>query len=298
MKRENPITAHSLDTPRMAWLLACRPNTWIASLSPVLIALFYAYRAGYASWVVACNLILFALSLQISANLVNDLFDSMQGADNPHRKGPRRAMQQGWFTLAAMQRAIACSFGFALLPGLYLVMRVGYWTIPIAISAALAAWYYTAGKNSLAYLGLGDLAAFVFFGPVAMNGSYRAMTLQWNFDIGMLSISSGLLAMALLTANNLRDHSTDQMAGKKTSVVRWGLSFGRWEYALSLFIAIVIPGLIGFTHILYLLPIGGALSYFAFKNRDPSTQFVALLPCTACVIWMYTLLAVYRCCVL
>ncbi len=284
MKNERLTIVDSQDIPSRykAWMIAVRPQTWIACLSPVGIGLLFAQKDGFFDWGSCSALLLFALSLQIAANLVNDLFDALQGADSHERLGPPRALQMGWLNEQHLRYGILIAFGIALCPGLYLIHRVGLWALPIVVGAVLAAWFYTAGKKSLSYIGLGDLAAFLFFGPIALCGSYYAVTLQWNMALLLAGSSSGCLAVALLTANNLRDQAVDAAAHKKTLVVRLGATFGCWEYALCLLFAAILPAFLGFYRTLYLIP---AANYLIRQTRHRE----GLLSKTALFLWAYTL---------
>ena len=244
-------------------------------------------------WTSGVALIAFALLLQVSANLVNDLYDFLQGADTKERLGPPRALQKGWISPCRMRRGIVCTFGLALVPGIYLLQTVGWWACPIVVVAMGAAWFYTAGTHSLAYLGLGDLAAFVFFGPVALLGSYYVETLHSSHMADIASLSSGCLAVALLTANHLRDHIVDEAAHKKTWVVRWGLTFGRCEYGATLLLATLLPALVGVFSTLSLIPLVFWLARRAFREKDP-IQLAPLLPQTATFLWIYTFLWIFE----
>ena len=267
-----------------SWFLASRPKTWIASLSPVLIG--SAMVEGPFHWGLFALAILFALGMQITANLANDYFDFLNGADGPTRKGPERAAQMGWLTLPTLRFGAILTLTLSLAIGLFLALRVGLWSLPIVACAGLAAWYYTAGKQPLGYLGLGELLVFPFFGPVAVVGSYYLQTLQAPPAVWIASLPPALLSCAILAANNLRDRDSDAAAGKRTLVVRYGLTFGRWEYALLILLAALIPMAIGVYATLLLIPAALPCLHIAFRR----TEHAPLLPGTALLLMLYTLL--------
>jgi 1,4-dihydroxy-2-naphthoate octaprenyltransferase len=241
-----------------AWLLAARPRTLPVALGPVLVGTALAAAEGKARALPATAALTGALLLQIGANLANDLFDCERGADREDRLGPPRAMQLGLVSAAQMRRVIALVFGAALLVGGYLV-AVGGW--PIAVVGALsiaAALAYTGGPFPFGYHGLGDAAVFVFFGFVAVVGTYYVQTLSHSFLAVAAALPVGALATAILVVNNLRDIETDARAGKRTLAVRIGPRATRIEFVVLLVFAYaLLPNfwLLGATSPWVLLPL-------------------------------------------
>jgi 1,4-dihydroxy-2-naphthoate octaprenyltransferase len=240
------------------WLLAARPRTLPVAFAPVLVGTAVAAAEGAARALPAVAALAGALLLQIGANLANDLFDSEKGADREDRIGPPRAMQLGLVTGAQMRRAIALVFGAAVVVGVYLV-AVGGWPIAavgvLAIAAGLA---YTGGPFPFGYHGLGDVAVFFFFGPVAVAGSHFVQALSLSPLALAAALPVGALATAILVVNNLRDIETDARAGKRTLAVRIGPRWTRIEFAGLLVFAYALPPdfwLLGATSPWVLLPL-------------------------------------------
>lgn len=276
------------------WTLALRPKTLIASLCPVLIATTLAGTQGALHAGIALTTLLTALGLQISTNLINDYFDSLKGADTSERKGPLRVTAAGLVTNAGMKRAILISLLFTALAGSVLIWHGGAIIASLVALSLLLAFVYTAGPYPLAYLGLADPFAFLFFGPVATAGAYFLQMQHWSTESALAGLGPGALACALLTINNVRDVEEDAKAGKRTLIVRFGKRFGQFEYLSLHLIAFTSPLLFVAHHPLALLaslallpavPVLRAL----FVVRDP-IGFNLLLQKTAQIELIYTLL--------
>lgn len=181
-----------------------------------------------------------AMFIQIGTNFCNDYFDFRQGADTADRQGPARAVQSGWISERAMLVATAITFGLAALMALILFFRGGWPMAVIGILSILCGVWYTAGRYSLAYLGIGDLFVLVFFGPVAVGGTYYVQALALPLEVVIAGIGPGLISMGLLAINNLRDADQDREAGKKTLAVRFGRGACRAEYMLALGLAVIL----------------------------------------------------------
>ena len=222
------------------WLLAARLRTLPASIAPVLVGTALALREGHFSlWPFLATLAA-ALLLQIGANYSNDVFDFLKGAD-ASRVGPTRVTQSGLATPRQMLVATAIVFILATLIGIYLVIAGGWVIVAIGLSAILFAVAYTAGPFPLAYNGLGDAFAFLYFGIVAVNGTYWIQAHQFTGFSVLASVPTALLVMNIIIVNNLRDIDTDRAANKRTLAVRIGDRNTRLEYTLSLVLAFVIP---------------------------------------------------------
>jgi 1,4-dihydroxy-2-naphthoate octaprenyltransferase len=223
------------------WLLAARPKTLPAAAAPVLVGVAVAWAEGAFVVLPALAALFGALLIQIGTNFANDYFDFVQGADTAERIGPTRAVAAGLVSPAAMKRGFVVAFGLAFLVGITLVIRGGWPIVAIGLASIASGVAYTAGKHSLAYLGLGDIFAFVFFGPVAVAGTHYVQALRWSEKALLASIPIGCLVVAILVVNNVRDVDTDRAAGKRTLPARFGRGFGRVEYFVLLLAAYSLP---------------------------------------------------------
>ena len=222
------------------WLLAARPRTLPVALAPVLVGTALAIAEGSARALPAAAALLGALLLQVGANFANDLFDAEKGADGDDRIGPPRAMQLGLVNATQMRFAIACSFGAAAGVGAYLVFVGGWPIVAIGLASIAAALAYTGGPFPFGYRGLGDIAVFVFFGPVAVAGTHYVQALSPSGVALAASLPIGALATAILVVNNLRDIDSDARVGKRTLAVRIGPRATRIEYVSLLVFAYAI----------------------------------------------------------
>ena len=223
------------------WISAARPRTLAAGFSPVVLGTTLALFEGSFNMLLFLVTLLTALGIQISANLANDYFDFIKGADTVKRKGPLRVTQSGLVSLATMQKAIGISLGCTALTALYLAFHGGIVISFLLALSMLLAVLYTGGPYPLAYLGLGDVFVLVFFGPVAVSGTYFLQRGLFSFESVIVGLGVGALSTAVLAVNNLRDHEEDALASKKTLVVRLGKKFGQIEYAFCLAFSAVLP---------------------------------------------------------
>jgi len=199
---------------------------------------------GTIRWLPFLSALVTALLIQVGTNYANDLFDYLKGADRPDRVGPTRITARGLVTVAAMRRAVVLTFALATVLGLYLVW-VGGWPILIIGLASIAAGIlYTAGPVPLGYAGLGDVFVFVFFGLVAVGGSSYLQTGSLSGLALLAAVPVGSLITAILVVNNLRDIPTDRAAGKRTLAVRIGERATRWQYAVLVAGAYLVPVLL------------------------------------------------------
>lgn len=211
------------------WILAARLRTLPASAAPVLVGTALAAREGdFAPGVFLVTLIA-ALLLQVGANYANDVFDYLKGADR-ERVGPLRVTQSGLLTPRQMLVGTGVVFGLATLLGAYLVAVGGLPVALIGVVSILFALAYTAGPVPLAYRGLGEVAAFLFFGVVAVGGTYYLQTRSYTPAALIAGLPQACLAAAILVVNNLRDLDTDRAADKRTLAVRLGDHATRVEY--------------------------------------------------------------------
>jgi 1,4-dihydroxy-2-naphthoate octaprenyltransferase len=228
-------------SPLSAWLLAVRPKTLPAAVSPVLVGCAVAWAEGGFDLVSALAAFAVALLLQIGANLANDVADFRQGADTQDRLGPLRVTQGGLISPRQIVIATVAVLMVAAVPGLYLVWRGGPGLAVLGLLAIAAAVTYTAGPKPFGYLGLGEFFVFFFFGPVAVTGTAFVMTHHVTQLALIASIAMGCLVTAILVVNNLRDIDTDRVAGKRTLAVRVGRGATRWEYTALIAMAYAIP---------------------------------------------------------
>jgi len=223
-----------------AWLMALRVPTLPAAVVPVLVGSALAARAHAFSAVVFAAVLAASLLIQIGTNLTNDLADFRKGADTSARLGPTRVTQAGLLSPAAVAAGSALSFGLAALLGVYLI-TVGGWPILIAGLASIAAGIaYTAGPWPYGYHGLGDLFVFVFFGLVAVLGTFYLQTGSLTPLAFALSIPVAALVTAILVVNNFRDLETDRHTGKHTLAVIIGARATRAEYIILLALAYLV----------------------------------------------------------
>jgi 1,4-dihydroxy-2-naphthoate octaprenyltransferase len=229
---------------RSAWWLAVRPATLTASAAPVFVGTAAAWADGAFAPGPALAALLGASLLQIGANFANDVFDFERGADNADRLGPARATQKGLITPAEMKRAMWLAFAAAAVTGLYLTWVSGWPLLALGLCSIAAAYLYTGGPRPYGYIGLGDLAVFLFFGLGAVVGTYfaQARTVSWLPVVAAVPI--GALATAILVVNNLRDIGTDARAGKRTLAVRIGDGPTRIYYFALLATSYLVPALL------------------------------------------------------
>ncbi len=223
------------------WIQATRPKTLVAGVVPVAVGSALAFRDGALQPVAAAMALLGALLIQIGTNLTNDYYDFVRGADTGERLGPVRVTQAGLLAPAAVKAGAFTCFALAMGVGVYLVAIGGWPILAIGLCSVLAGYAYTGGPYPLGYHGLGDAFVFVFFGLVAVGGTYFLQAQAITPTALIAAVPVGLLGVALLAVNNVRDFPTDQRAGKRTLVVRFGTAFGRAEWVVAVAIAFATP---------------------------------------------------------
>lgn len=226
------------------WIAATRPRTLAAAVVPVALGTAVAFAEGKASMLPAFVALFCALLIQIGTNFINEIYDFRRGADTAERLGPTRAVAAGLLTEREMTTGAALVLGTAFVAGLYLVYVGGWVILAIGLASIFFAWAYTGGAYPLAYNGLGDVFVFIFFGIVAVMGTTYAQTLEFSLASFIVSLAPGALATNILGVNNLRDISTDRVAGKRTLAVRFGRSFARRLYLTLTCIAFLAPVLL------------------------------------------------------
>jgi 1,4-dihydroxy-2-naphthoate octaprenyltransferase len=204
-----------------AWMLAIRVPTLSAAVVPVLVGSAIAARDNRFSSLIFIVVMCAALLIQIGTNLTNDLFDFQKGADTGTRLGPVRVVQAGLLSQREVAAGSALSFGLAILLGLYLAAVGGWPIVAIGLAAVASGIAYTGGPWPLGYHGLGDVFVFVFFGVVAVVGTFYLQSGNVTGAALIASLPVAMLVTAILVVNNLRDIDTDRLAGKRTLAVRF-----------------------------------------------------------------------------
>ena len=240
-----------------AWILAARPKTLAAAATPVLLGCALAYTDGIFQWIPAILCFLFAFSLQIDANFINDYYDYLKGSDREDRLGPERACAQGWITLSAMKKGMIFITLLSCFWGLLLLKYCGLEMIPVGLLCVLFAFLYTAGPYPLAYHGWGDVLVIVFFGFVPVGCTYYTMAHDWTWNVTIACAACGLVSDLLLMLNNYRDREQDKISGKRTLIVRFGEKAGRYAYLILGILAVGLCTIYAFNGYLMasLLPI-------------------------------------------
>lgn len=220
-----------------AYVLSIRPKTLVAAVVPIVSAAILALATHHSlSYTLFFSALFCALFLQVATNLFNDVIDFKKGADDHKRIGPKRVTQSGLMTqkqvliwaITVSLAAIAC--------GVPLVLHGGWPFVVLGLCSLFLAYGYTGGPFPLAYLGIGDIFVVLFFGLVAVCGSYFLFAGEVSLPSVVLGVQVGFLATVLLAINNLRDSGTDKLVGKKTLAVRFGDRFVQWEIATLIFI--------------------------------------------------------------
>jgi 1,4-dihydroxy-2-naphthoate octaprenyltransferase len=219
------------------WLMAARPRTLPVGLAPVLVGTALAGSGDVFHALRFVAALLGALLIQVGANLSNDYSDARRGADAEDRLGPVRVTAGGLVPPRQVLIAIWITFGLAVLVGIYLVAVAGWELLLVGAASIVAGVLYTGGPRPYGYEGFGELFVFLFFGIVAVAGSFfvQAETLVW--EAFALAVPVGLLAAAVLVVNNVRDIDTDRRAGKRTLAVRLGRERTRSLYAAMVYVA-------------------------------------------------------------
>jgi 1,4-dihydroxy-2-naphthoate octaprenyltransferase len=216
------------------WVLGARPRTLGASLTPVVVG---TAAAGILIWWRFVAALLVGLALQVGVNLANDFHDGVRGIDTPDRLGPPRLTSSGLTSArSVLVGSLACIF-VAGMAGLALAAATTWWLVPIGSLAMLSLWLYSGGPRPYAELGLGEVMVFAFFGVMATAGSAYVQGEAVPSSAWWASVPVGLLAVAILVANNLRDIPTDGASGKRTLAVRIGERRTRALYRTCVVIA-------------------------------------------------------------
>ncbi len=217
-----------------SWLLAARPATLWAGIAPVLVAGALATRDEVFSWPHFLVTLVAATAIQVGVNFANDVADAAKGADTTERIGPARAVASGLITAKQMWVGIGIAFSISAAAGVYLISAAGPAIAVIGVTSIIAALGYTNGPSPYGYRGLGEAFVFVFFGLVATVGARYVFDRTAPIEAWLAGVVMGLLATAILLANNVRDIETDAAAGKETLVVKVGRSGGVAIYSAAI----------------------------------------------------------------
>jgi 1,4-dihydroxy-2-naphthoate octaprenyltransferase len=226
------------------WLVAARPRTLPAAIAPVLVGTALAGTEDVFHPLRFVAALVGSIFIQIGTNLSNDYSDARRGADTEDRLGPVRVTAGGLMPPRTVLVGTYVAFGIAVGAGLYLTAVAGWQLLVVGVASILAGVLYTGGPRPYGYEGLGELFVFLFFGVVAVVGSYYVQTEDLRWEAFALAVPVGLLASAILVVNNVRDIDTDRRAGKRTLAVKLGRERARGLYNAMLALAFLAPVLI------------------------------------------------------
>jgi len=222
------------------WLMAARPRTLPAAIAPVLVGTALAGFGHVFHPLRFLAALLGAIFIQVGTNLSNDYSDARRGADADDRLGPVRVTAGGLVPPKQVLVATYVSFGLAVLAGVYLIVVAGWLLLVIGAASILAGVLYTGGPRPYGYEGLGELFVFLFFGVVAVAGSFYVQVTHLDWEAFALSVPVGLLAAAILVVNNIRDIDSDRRASKRTLAVKLGRTNTRWLFAAIVYGAFLL----------------------------------------------------------
>ncbi|WP_028279508.1 1,4-dihydroxy-2-naphthoate polyprenyltransferase [Arthrobacter sp. H5] len=254
------------------WIEGARPRTLPMAIAPVIIGCAAAFDLDAFKPIHALLAAIVAVLLQVGVNYANDYSDGVRGTDND-RVGPLRLTGSGATRPRQVKWAAFASFALAMTAGTTLIVLSQTWfLLLVGVGCVAAAWGYTGGRNPYGYMGLGDLFVFVFFGLVATLGTTYTQAGQLNPVAWVGAISTGIIAMALLMANNVRDIPTDREAGKNTLAVRLGDTAARVSYVMMLAIALLLPLFLAYDYpwvllVLLLIPLCLMPSWLMLKGK-------------------------------
>jgi 1,4-dihydroxy-2-naphthoate octaprenyltransferase len=228
-------------SPLRLWIVASRPRTLPAAVAPVLVGTALAGTEDvFKPLRFACALI-GSIFIQIGTNLANDYSDARRGADTEDRLGPVRVTAGGLMPPRQVLVGTYVAFGVAVAAGAYLIAVAGWELLLVGAASIAAGVLYTGGPKPYGYEGLGELFVFLFFGVVAVVGSYFVQVEDLEWEAFALSVPVGLLASAILVVNNVRDVDTDRRAGKRTLAVKLGRGGARRLFDFMLLLSFVAP---------------------------------------------------------
>ena len=259
-------------------LIAIRPKTLSASIAPVLVGSSIAFNSSYFNMQIFFLTFFSAIFIQIGTNFANDVYDFINGADNDERIGPTRAVQANLISVSAMKNLTIISFSLSVISGLPLVIQGGYPILLVGILSIISGYAYTGGPYPLGYNGWGDIFVFIFFGPIAVCGTFFLQLGYLSVESIISGIIMGCLSVTLLCINNIRDVDTDSNVGKRTIAVRFGVMFVKYLFISLFFICYLLLGYLSFnlnyinTNVYFLLliitlPLCLKLNFDVFKLK-------------------------------
>ncbi len=223
------------------WVMASRPKTLTVAVVPVFVGTALAIQAGMFKPLAALAALICSILIQIGTNFANDLFDWEKGADVEERLGPIRVTSAGLLSPQEVRNGMVLMFALAALFGLYLIYVGGWPILAIGVASILSGIAYTGGPFPLGYNGLGDVFVFIFFGLIAVVGTYYVQALEVTNIAFIASIPIGAIATAILVVNNVRDVDTDRLVGKRTLAVLFGRTATRMQYVLIMVLSYLTP---------------------------------------------------------
>ena len=269
---------------KQAWLESLRPKTLPLGVIAIVTGSALTYFTGNFKWPVALLSIITAGLLQILSNLANDYGDAVKGSDTAERIGPLRGMQKGIITKEDMKKALKLNIFAACLSGLLLIIvacekpedAIGF--LGLGLVAIVAAITYTVGKKPYGYLGLGDISVLIFFGWLSVIGTFYLQANSFNVITILPATACGLLSVAVLNINNMRDIENDVKAGKNTLAVRLGPQGARIYHAILIIVSILclvffnLIYLTGWAGWLFLLAVPMLMNHVRKVLTDPTPE--------------------------
>jgi len=234
-------------TKLKSWITAFRLRTLPLAISSILMGSFLAIASETYNWIIIVLSIITTLFLQILSNLANDYGDGMKGTDNNDRVGPLRAIQSGEITPKEMKYGIILFVLLSLISGVWLIDEsfgsisyFGLLFLILGLAAIVAAIKYTVGNNAYGYFGFGDLFVFIFFGLIAVAGTYFLNTLRFDWEILLPATAIGFLSTGVINLNNMRDMENDAKSGKRTLALTLGYNFSKIYHIILVSAAMIL----------------------------------------------------------
>ena len=294
------------------WIQAARLRTLPLSVSGIIVGSAYAYFKEYENWKIVVLALLTTLFFQILSNFANDYGDGVKGTDNENRVGPQRAIQSGAITVDQMKKAIIITSVLSLVSAVTLIYisfgkeNFGYSLLffVLGVASIIAAIKYTVGKGAYGYSGFGDVFVFIFFGLVSVLGSNFLFTKQFDWILVLPAIAVGLLSVAVLNLNNMRDIENDRNSGKNTIVVKMGLQAAKYYHysivVLAVLATVVFSFLVGinyfaalFIAVLMFRHLKTVQKAKTYTDFDPELKKVALGTFALAILLSLTLVFFY-----
>ncbi|UOK42251.1 MULTISPECIES: 1,4-dihydroxy-2-naphthoate octaprenyltransferase [Flavobacterium] len=294
------------------WIQAARLRTLPLSVSGIIVGSAYAYFQGFENLLIIVFALLTTLGFQVLSNFANDYGDGVKGTDNENRVGPQRAIQSGAISVDQMKKAIIITAVLSLISAVTLIYisfgkeNFGYSLLFffLGIASIIAAIKYTVGKGAYGYSGFGDVFVFIFFGLVSVLGSNFLFTKQFDWILILPAVAVGLLSVAVLNLNNMRDIENDRNSGKKTIVVKMGLQTAKYYHYTIVVMAVLATVVFSFlVEISYFAALFIAILMFrhlktvqtakTYTDFDPELKKVALGTFALAILLSLTLVFFY-----